>query len=73
MIHEHPFARKIMWSKLDLEHHTVLYAFFISVLIFVVCAVNDHLTWKKILYFIKKIDVRRVDELLQGDFDDCES
>lgn len=26
-----------------------------------------------ILYFIKKIDVRRVDELLQGGFDDCKS
>lgn len=73
MIHEHPFIRNILWSKLDLGYHTVLYAFFISVLIFVVCAVIDHLTWKKILYFIKKIDVRRVDELLHGGFDDCES
>lgn len=73
MIHEHPLVRNILWSKLDLGHHTVLYAFFISVLIFVVCAAIDHLTWKKILYFIKKIDVRRVDELLQGGFDDCES
>lgn len=73
MLHEHPLVRNILWSKLDLGHHTVLYAFFISGLIFAVCAVIDHLTWKRILYFIKKIDVRRVDELLQGGFDDCKS
>lgn len=73
MIHEHPLVRKIMWDRLNLSCHSIVYAFCISAMIFVLCTIIDKLTWKKCLYFINEIDIRHADELLQSVFDDCKS
>lgn len=58
MIHEHPLIRSTMWKWMDLENHMILYTLLMVVLIFVICATIDQLTWKKIAKYLKKINNR---------------
>lgn len=59
MIHEHPFVRNAIWERLNLENHTILYAIFMAVLIFMICATIDQLTWKKIAWRLKNVNTKR--------------
>lgn len=54
MIHEHPLVRSTIWRCMDLGNHMILYTFFIVILVFVVCATLDQLTWRKIVKYLRK-------------------
>ena len=65
MIHEHPYVRDILWSKLNLESHTILYSVFIAVIILIVCSLVDYLTWKKVAKCLGKINTKKWREWLR--------
>ena len=54
MIHEHPLVRNTIWKCMALGNHMILYTFFIVILVFVVCATLDQLTWRKIVKYLRK-------------------
>lgn len=61
MIHEHPLIRNLLWSRLNLSQHTALYAVLISVALFILCAIIDHLTWKQLARYLNRINTDIVD------------
>ena len=68
MIHEHPLVRSTIWKWLNLENHMIVYAIFIAIFVFVVCAMIDQVTWKKILRYLRKIDTEKLDALFDLKF-----
>jgi len=70
MIHEHPLIRRLLWERLNLADYSAIYAILTAMIIFIVCTLIDHFTWKKIWLLLDRVNTKRIDRLLQSALDE---